>query len=225
MGSATGATETFLPASGAAILVGVSDYKEAAPLIGPKNDVLALENALQKRGTSWAITKLVDKGASLANVKKAIDKALSTLGTDDVLLLYFSGHVSKSDRGTVFYFVDLTDNLLLAELFRDVLKRHGKTLFIVDSGFDIHELTASELSNAALMTADVTGRGIAIEQKIGNTYYGAFTAALTKVLSDSPPGIALRAPDLFSATDAVLKGWNIEGPTAGIIYGSDPPAL
>ncbi|HET6520159.1 MAG TPA: caspase family protein, partial [Geminicoccaceae bacterium] len=89
-GSTASPATPLLPARAAAVLVGVADY-EQAPLIGPKNDISVVYDALRKRGTSWSITRLVDRAASSAGVREAIDSALSTLEADDLFLLYFSG--------------------------------------------------------------------------------------------------------------------------------------
>lgn len=78
-----------------AILIGVGNYEYPESeggwaSIGSCNDVDMLTRKLNKAG--FAVTPLKDADASLAGIKKTLDKALKDCHEGDQVLIHFSGH-------------------------------------------------------------------------------------------------------------------------------------
>lgn len=99
-----------------AILVGVTRHKDAqmGQLAGPAKDVqliaAALRSADRRLFAKASIQTLLNEKATVAAVRKTLKKAAATAAARDIIMLYFSGHGSKSLSGTER---DSTDGLLL----------------------------------------------------------------------------------------------------------------
>lgn len=83
-----------------ALLVGVGDYPQLPAklrLQGPRNDVEAMRGMLSEKGIPTnRIRTLVDREATLANIKSAIQKLTREVRREDLVVLYFSGHGSQA---------------------------------------------------------------------------------------------------------------------------------
>ncbi|GAA2609932.1 caspase, EACC1-associated type [Paractinoplanes durhamensis] len=91
-----------------AILIGNSSYPvdehNLPPLIGPRNDIVALRDALQDPGQGLfgpgSVTLQPD--GSMQEVLVGLDEFFTTAGRDEVLLLYYSGHGRLDEYGNLY---------------------------------------------------------------------------------------------------------------------------
>lgn len=86
-----------------ALLIGINDYGGASDLRGPVNDVNQLNALLKSRRLAETaaaeITLLTDRAATSAGIRAALEKVTAAAGKDDVLLIFYSGHVSSIPDG------------------------------------------------------------------------------------------------------------------------------
>lgn len=87
-----------------ALLIGVSEYEHGlTPLPAAVRDVDTIEEVLQNRaiGNFDQVTKLVNPpGQTMA---EAIENLFNNREKDDLILLYFSGHGIKDERGKLYF--------------------------------------------------------------------------------------------------------------------------
>jgi hypothetical protein len=98
-----------------ALIIGNSQYedKTLARLVTPDADVNALAEVLRdpEIGGFDQVTALVDQPST--TVRRAISSFFVEKGRDDLLVLYFSGHGIRDDRGQLFLAVKDTEHKLL----------------------------------------------------------------------------------------------------------------
>jgi hypothetical protein len=217
------ANQTAAPTHTIAVLAGVDDY-ESSPLRGPANDVRALAAALQERNPGVSTTILLNKAVTRIALEEAATHAAATLKADEPLILYFSGHTGKSDKGQSVFFLSNLEQLVLADFVRGVVKRHARTVIIVDGGFDLAEIPKAEVPEGAVLSADPSGQGYATERIVGDRYMGAFTSTLVRAISTSPKGLGLSSLDLFAMVSALMKSEQIE-PMPAVLAGANAPVL
>jgi hypothetical protein len=84
-----------------ALLIGVNSYSlPHMQLQGPVNDVTRVEATLRTKDRRLfrkaSVRALRNADATATNVKEAVARAAAAAASDDVILVYFSGHGSKS---------------------------------------------------------------------------------------------------------------------------------
>ncbi|MBI3174979.1 MAG: caspase family protein [Chloroflexi bacterium] len=83
-----------------ALLIGNAQFKDAhfAPLMGPDKDVIDLEELLSAPEIGdFQVEKLIDQGNQ--EIRKAIEGFFAKRKSDEMVLLYFSGHGKLDDMG------------------------------------------------------------------------------------------------------------------------------
>jgi hypothetical protein len=211
------------PKALAAILVGVGDYGGQADLKGPPNDVRALGSVLVSRSDTWEIHTLLNKDATEKRIRELIEANIRSLSSEEPLLVYFSGHTSReSDGQTFFYLSDLKQRINLVSLVNETIKKHPRSIFVVDGGFDPRALDSVALGQAAVIAADPEGLAVEIRER-GETL-GAFTAALVTTLRGTSSAIGIPVPTLFGQIRGELLRKNVK-PIPVVLYGNNPPVL
>ena len=133
-----------------ALLIGVSEYKYGLnPLPGAIEDVEAMQRVLQhpKMGSFTPDDITVLKNPQRQVMEEAIEMLFSSCQKDDLLLLYFSGHGIKDDRGRLFLTTPVTrknskgklikTTTVAASLIHEVMEtcRSKRQVIILDSCF------------------------------------------------------------------------------------------
>jgi hypothetical protein len=72
---------------------------QLSPLIGPENDVDAMQEVLQSPGAGNFDDVIVLKNKPSQEVRVALNQAIRNAASDDLLLIYFSGHGKLDFRG------------------------------------------------------------------------------------------------------------------------------
>ena len=89
-----------------ALLLGVSDYKEASGLSklkAPANDAAQLKKALEAADIEFTVTLLKESDIKdKATFESALQKFLAGVNASDEVLFYFSGHGFNGDKGNYF---------------------------------------------------------------------------------------------------------------------------
>ena len=98
-----------------ALIIGNSEYedKSLAELLKPSADAKALAEIIRdpEIGGFDEVTVLVDQPAT--TIRRAVSSFFTRRGREDLLLLYFSGHGIRDDRGQLFLAVKDTEHNLL----------------------------------------------------------------------------------------------------------------
>lgn len=98
-----------------ALIIGNSQYEDEnlAHLVTPDADVTALAEVLRNPeiGGFDEVATLVNQPAT--TIRRAVSSFFTGRGRDDLLLLYFSGHGIRDDRGQLFLAVRDTEHKLL----------------------------------------------------------------------------------------------------------------
>src|SRR5262245_48024039 len=99
-----------------ALIIGTNKYDDSrlSRLTPPDVDVTRLENVLRAPdvGHFDEVTTLLNEG--FASVRKAIARFFSERHSDDLLLLYFSGHGVKDEQGHLYLALRESESTLLA---------------------------------------------------------------------------------------------------------------
>ena len=99
-----------------AVIIGNSEYQDAqlARLVTPGEDASELAAVLRAAdiGGFDEVTTVINQSAPV--VRRAIGRLFSDKKPDDLLLLYFSGHGVRDDRGMLYLAVQDTEHDLLA---------------------------------------------------------------------------------------------------------------
>jgi hypothetical protein len=207
-----------MPSRLGAVLIGIGDYEgTTSDLLGPPNDVAALSAALEQRGAS--VIRLVNQQVTRAAVERSIETAAESLGDDEPLIVYFSGHTGMDAQGKSSFYLPNLEPIPLANLFRSILEKHKNAVIVVDGGFDLREIPKSELSRGAILSADPSGQGVATERSVDGTHMGSFTWAFVRALKNLPRGIGANVGDVFAATSSILRQAKTE-PEPSIVLGA-----
>lgn len=137
---------TVRPSSGQAqvfaLSVGVSEYERISVLTRTDEDALRVNAALRANGmlAPQSVT-LIDEEATRANFRRHLTEMTQAMGTDDTLLIFFSGHGDKvenmdTERDGSAETIELFDDALfdyeLAEMLGDF---DGRLLLVIDACF------------------------------------------------------------------------------------------
>ncbi|MBD2096954.1 GUN4 domain-containing protein [Trichocoleus sp. FACHB-591] len=85
-----------------ALLIGITDYQEGLESPDTQADMQEMQRVLQKPevGDFDVVELLLNPDAT--QMQLAIEKLFQNRSSDDLILLYFSGHVVKDDNGTLY---------------------------------------------------------------------------------------------------------------------------
>ncbi len=103
----------------AALLIGVSEYEADLPsLLSARQDVIAIRQVLEnpKIGGFNKIRELLDPDRQ--SMEEAIELLFGECGKDDLVLLFFSGHGIKDDRGRLYFATRYTRKTETGDLIR-----------------------------------------------------------------------------------------------------------
>ena len=205
-----------------ALLIGIGDYEGTYDLIGPINDVTLFKHKLESSGCD--VTLLVNNDATNEKISGAIDNAVEHLDEGDTFILYFSGHTGLNKKNESSFYLSNLQPLPLTPLFQSTLSKHSASIFIVDGGYATGEMNRNDILSGAILSADPSGHGLAVEKSFDGKTFGAFTWALTQGISDEPQGLGIRIDKLFVNTSRILKSRDIQ-PAPAIVVGENPPVV
>lgn len=168
-----------------ALIIGNSKYKDKtlSQLITPDADVQALAKVLQSHqiGGFEEVEQLINRSA--ADVQRAIARFFSGKKPGDVLLLYFSGHGIRDDRGDLYLALRDTESALLsgtaipaafitAEMDRSRSKRQVLILDCCHSGAFSRGMKGAAGSSVGTATVfEGTGSGRVVLTATDSTQY------------------------------------------------------
>jgi len=168
-----------------ALIIGNSEYEDAslAKLVTPDVDVAALAEVLRdpEIGAFDEVVALVNQPAS--TIRRSIAGFYAGRGRDDLLLLYFSGHGIRDDRGQLFLAVKDTEHNLLrgtaipASYITDEMdnSRSRRQVLILDcchSGAFAHGMKGSPGASVGTAAAfEGTGSGRVVLTATDSTQY------------------------------------------------------
>ena len=97
------------------LCIGISEYENVQKLKYPNVDAEGLAYMLSQRGwqnaipenasSPWKDGKLLDRNATKANIKDAIEKGFADVPSDATVLVYFSGHGAYNASKKISYLV------------------------------------------------------------------------------------------------------------------------
>ncbi len=169
-----------------ALLIGVSQYQsDLSPLPKANKDVLAMQNVLQNPNIAEfeRVKPLLDPDAQ--TMREEIEIIFSGCQKDDLVLLFFSGHGIKDDRGKLYFATNNTrkkDNgkliwstAVAASFIQDFMSqsRCKHQVVILDccfSGAFATGMTAKDIGNVDIQT-QLGGEGRAVLTSSTSTQY------------------------------------------------------
>jgi Caspase domain len=133
-----------------ALVYGVQNYPNVSHLLYTLNDANAMSTLLARQG--WTPTLGLDSTATRADIVADISHLASTVGSDAMVLLYFSGHGDLSNDGKT---------AIIAPYDTDFLKTAGNIIYI--NGIpQIDESTVISAPQLASMLAALPAKNIII---------------------------------------------------------------
>lgn len=206
-------------ASGArrALLIGINDYRNVAPLRGSLNDIASMQEVLVTRWgfTPDQITVVQDAAATRAGILAALDQLVRTAQPNDFVYIHYSGHgsqvkdlngdepdgldetiVPQDGRGAGV--PDITDDELDALFARLRTKR---AVIVLDS---CHSGTATR-------AVDVQTRSVPQDSRL-DLYQHAASTQTRAIVSGTTPAYVL-----FSAAASNQEA--LDGPIDGTYHG------
>ncbi len=169
-----------------ALLIGVSQYQsDLTPLPKANKDVQAMQEVLQNRDTAGfePVKTLLDPDAQ--KMREEIEVIFSGCQKDDLVLLFFSGHGIKDDRGKLYFATNNTrkkengkliwSTAVAASFIQDLMSqsRCKHQVVILDccfSGAFATGMTAKDIGNVDIQT-QLGGEGRAVLTSSTSTQY------------------------------------------------------
>ncbi|MGQ4347514.1 caspase, EACC1-associated type [Streptomyces sp. SAS_275] len=194
---------------GAAVLIGVSDYKILHPLPTVKNNLDGMATILREGlGIPDDSIHVVDNPAHAAEVHAVVDHATSELGPDGGFLLYFAGH-GLLDASSGELLLGLTGSdpmrtwsaLSFSQIRKQVIEtRTQSRIVILDacySGAAMDFMSADPTGSTAIAgtyvmtSSDATALSLAPQDETYTSFTGEIIAALAGGISEGPETITI----------------------------------
>ena len=142
-----------------ALLIGVSEYGSGLnPLPGAVRAVEAMQKVLQPSGTGGFDEVKLLSNPNPPAMREAIETLFSGRTNNDLVLLFFSGHIVQDDSGKLYFATSITPKSPRAELIR---------VSAIPASF-VHELMSNSPCQRQLVILDCCFSSVSVQETIAS---------------------------------------------------------